>query len=99
MDDCDIGQQNALRRIIHPGEKCPENPLLIGEMPWEGNLICGGTVRKEDDEYRMWYQSYGRGTYTRISISMRRARMGFSGNGLRSDNIPILMGMSKIIFF
>jgi hypothetical protein len=66
VDDGDIAQQNALRRIVHQGEKCPENPLLIGEMPWEGNLICGGTVRKEDDGYRMWYQSYDRGTYINL---------------------------------
>jgi hypothetical protein len=66
VDDGDIAHRNALRRIVHQGEKCPENPLLIGEMPWEGNVICGGTVRKEDDGYRMWYQSYDRGTYINL---------------------------------
>ena len=90
MDDCDIAHKNALRRIVHPGEKCPENPLFIGEMPWEGNLICGGIVRKEDDEYRMWYQSYGRGTYINLyaqsadGLQWKRPALGqypdFDGN-------------------
>ena len=66
VDDGDIAQKKALRKIVHQGEKCPENPLLIGEMPWEANLICGGTVRKESDGYRMWYQSYDKGTYINL---------------------------------
>lgn len=66
IDDGDIVNINALNRIIHRGDKCPENPLLTREMTWEENLICGGTVRKERDNYRMWYQGYGRGTYINL---------------------------------
>ena len=71
VDDGDIAHTNALNRIVHPGRKCPENPLLINETPWEGNVICGGTVRKEGDTYRMWYQSYGRGTYINLYAESR----------------------------
>ncbi|MFH1007261.1 MAG: hypothetical protein V1800_07145 [Candidatus Latescibacterota bacterium] len=66
VDDGEVAQQKGLRRIVHPGVKCPKNPLLVGEMPWEADILCGGTVRKEDDEYRMWYQSYDKGTYINL---------------------------------
>lgn len=62
VDDHDIAQKRNVRRVIHPGRKRPEGPVLTAEMPWEVGVICGGTVRREPPGYRMWYQSWGRGT-------------------------------------
>ena len=56
MDDEDIFYMNGLERIIHTAYKHPDNPLIAADQPWEDNVIMGGTVRKEGDLYRMWYQ-------------------------------------------
>jgi len=66
-DDGDISSTQNLQRVIHPAQKRPENPLLAPDEPWEASLIMGGTVRREaDGTYRMWYQSYGNGTYLHL---------------------------------
>ena len=63
VDDDDVLSAEGVRRVIHPGRKCLDNPLLEHETPIETNLECGGTVRKEGDRYRMWYGGYAvRGT-------------------------------------
>ena len=56
MDDEDIFYMSGLERIIHTAYKHPDNPLIAADQPWEDNVIMGGTVRKEGDLYRMWYQ-------------------------------------------
>lgn len=66
LDDADIAGRQGLRRVIHPGQKHPGNPVLKAEMPWEGQVICGGTVRKEGGTYRMWYQCNRLGTYLNL---------------------------------
>ena len=58
VDDGDITAMQGVERVIHPAEECDANPLVVGDQPWENRLICGGTVRKEGDLYRMWYQSF-----------------------------------------
>jgi hypothetical protein len=66
-DDGDIATMHGLRRVIHPAQKMPDNPVVVPDHPWEERLIMGGTVRLELDRgYRMWYQSYGRGTYLNL---------------------------------
>ena len=67
VNDSDIGSMQGLERIIHPAQKRPENPVLVPDRPWEKSIIMGGTVRREaDGSYRMWYQSYGNGTYINL---------------------------------
>ncbi len=53
------GKQGVAQKI-HAAEKHNDNPVLRPEKHWENTVICGGTVRKEADRYRMWYQSRGR---------------------------------------
>ena len=66
LDDGDIARKRNVRCIIHPGKKRPDGPVLVREAPWEEAVICGGTVHRENEGYRMWYQSYGRGTYLNL---------------------------------
>ena len=66
VDDNDIAEKRNVRRLIHPGHKWGGNPVLVPQAPWEEAVICGGTVRREAGGYRMWYQSYGRGTYINL---------------------------------
>lgn len=66
LDDQQLASQRGLVRVIHPGQKDPNNPVLRAEVSWEEGVICGGTVRCEVGGYRMWYQSYGRGTYLNL---------------------------------
>ena len=66
-DDDDIGTMQGLQRIIHPAQRRLENPVVAPDRPWENSIIMGGTVRLEaDGTYRMWYQSYGNGTYLNL---------------------------------
>ena len=62
IDDHDIATSSGLTRKIHPGKKRPE-PVMPADRPWEHTLLIGGTVRKEGDLYRMWYESYSRATH------------------------------------
>ena len=62
IDDEDIVSMRGVERVIHRADKYEGNPVMSADRPWENNLWLG-TVRKEGGDYRMWYQSYGRGTY------------------------------------
>ena len=57
IDDYHIDRCSGLNRIIHSGEK-RDQPLLTADQPWEAINQMGGTVRKEDSLYRMWYDSW-----------------------------------------
>jgi hypothetical protein len=81
IDDQDLAGTHRVTRVIHPGRKHARNPVLRAEAPWEEAVICGGTVRCEAGGYRMWYQSYGRGTYINLyatstdGVSWHRPRL------------------------
>ena len=61
VDDGDVVAMQGVERVIHPAKKCEDNPVLGGDPPWLRGAIMGGTVRKEGDLYRMWYQGYEQG--------------------------------------
>ena len=61
IDDHDIAASSGLTRVIHPGRKRHE-PVMVADKPWEHLLLIGGTVRKEGDLYRMWYESFSKAT-------------------------------------
>jgi len=66
IDDGDLASRRGIERIIHPAQKHESNPVVVADRPWESLLLLGGTVRKEDGKYRMWYQSYGKGTMVNL---------------------------------
>ena len=55
-----------VERVIHPAQKHKENPVVTADKQWEDELLFGGTVRKEGNRYRMWYQSHGWDTYVNL---------------------------------
>ncbi len=63
IDDEDIVLMRGVERVIHPAHKYEGNPVVSADQAWEEHLILGGTVRIENEGFRMWYQSYGKGTY------------------------------------
>ena len=58
IDDAQIAAANDVERRIHPARKYEGNPVLTSDRDWEGQETTLGTVRKEGDRYRMWYQSF-----------------------------------------
>ena len=62
FDDGDISWKGDVQRVIHPAQKYEGNPVLKAEEEWEGKrAFIGGTVRKEGNAFRMWYQGTGGG--------------------------------------
>ena len=67
VDDGDIVSARGMTRVIHPARKHESNPVVRGDRPWEGHeVLLGGTVRKEGDLYRMWYQCHNNDTYLNL---------------------------------
>lgn len=57
IDDADISSMEGVHRRIHPGLKHEDNPVVTSDNDWEAATILIGTVLREGDRYRMWYQS------------------------------------------
>ncbi len=60
IDDHWIAESHNINSTLHQPEKHPNNPLIIGDVPWEQNPYCFGTViyDEEDSIFKFWYQSY-----------------------------------------
>lgn len=58
IDDAQITSMRDVERRIHPARKYDGNPVVTSDRDWEGSETTLGTVRKEAERYRMWYQSY-----------------------------------------
>ncbi|MCF7709115.1 MAG: hypothetical protein K9N52_09485 [Verrucomicrobia bacterium] len=60
VDDHYIAAKNNVSRNYHPFNKHSDNPLIVGNKPWEdGDIYLYGTVLPSEDGngYRMWYQA------------------------------------------
>ena len=57
IDDTQISSMEGVKRQLHPARKHEGNPLVTSDKDWEAPAILLGTVRKEGNQYRMWYQS------------------------------------------
>ena len=57
IDDAQIRASEGVERRVHPARKHEGNPVVTSDRDWEAPAIVVGTVRKEGDRYRMWYQS------------------------------------------
>jgi hypothetical protein len=58
IDDAQITSSSGIERRIHQARKYAGNPVVTSDCDWEGAETILGTVRKEGERYRMWYQSY-----------------------------------------
>ena len=60
IDDGDINAMDGVTKVIHPADKYEGNPVVEADKEWEGGYVfLGGTVRREETGYRMWYESSG----------------------------------------
>ncbi len=57
VDDAQISLMEGVERRIHPARKHEGNPVVTSDNDWEAAGLLVGTVRKEGEKYRMWYQS------------------------------------------
>lgn len=59
--DATVVEESAnLQRVFHSAVKHPGNPVIRKEHSWEGwGPYLYGTVLKDGDTYRMWYQGVG----------------------------------------
>ncbi|MEN8193647.1 MAG: hypothetical protein ABFS12_12570, partial [Bacteroidota bacterium] len=60
IDDYWIADSSNIKITLHQPEKHPNNPLIEGDVPWEQNPYCFGTVIYDEEEsiFKFWYQSY-----------------------------------------
>lgn len=68
IDDGDVASRIGTIRVIHPAKKYDGNPIVVSDRLWEGKHVHIGTVRKEGDNYRMWYESGRKEPRTRIHM-------------------------------
>ena len=59
LDDEHIAEMRDLERVLHPPQRHPGNPLMVGAKPWEKWMIeaTGRPVLfdEETGAFRMWY--------------------------------------------
>lgn len=62
LDDRIIAGSTDLNRTVHQPTMCADNPVLTYEHAWEYScVILWGSVLfdKEDQKFKMWYQTWG----------------------------------------
>lgn len=69
LDAAVVEEQQGLQRIFHAAKKHPANPVIKRDKPWEGiSAITGpyvyGTVFREGEKLRLWYEVHNRGSHT-----------------------------------
>lgn len=69
LDSTVVESQAGLHRRFHNAEKHKDNPIITADRTWEGtSAIIGpyvyGTVLREGDRLRMWYQLLFEGNHT-----------------------------------
>ncbi|HWB55050.1 MAG TPA: hypothetical protein VG722_12685, partial [Tepidisphaeraceae bacterium] len=58
VDDNVIAQESGFQRVIEKAEKCPLNPIVRPEHPWEKDMVLlyGSVIRDpETGHFTMWY--------------------------------------------
>jgi hypothetical protein len=67
LDDFLVDQMQGVYRRFHHPSRFAENPLVVGDKPWEtprrgvnaGTYLFGGTVMfdEEEQQFKMWYRT------------------------------------------
>ena len=57
VDDYLIARRQDLVRQVHEVHKCPDNPIMVGDRPWEGPGGFHHQVRRDpkSKKFRSWY--------------------------------------------
>jgi hypothetical protein len=59
VDDQDILYRSGTRRVLHPLQRHPANPLLPGrDKPWEAAIAWSSVYRDPAGRYQLWYQAF-----------------------------------------
>jgi hypothetical protein len=58
IDDAQIASSRGVERRIHAARRYHGNPVVTSDRDWEAAEVIVGTVRREAERYRMWYQTY-----------------------------------------
>ena len=54
FDDAQVKDSRGVMRRYHQAEKCPDNPVLVPDQPWERAVGHNhGTVALENGSFRM----------------------------------------------
>ena len=69
----------APRQIHHP-RKHPDNPLVVGDQPWEAGRVSlyGSVAPRPEGGYRMWYNTFGRTLRTDPNTSSHTYRVCYA---------------------
>ncbi len=100
LDASVVEEKEGLERRFHALEKHPANPVLIADRPWEtGKAVSGpylyGTVLKQGDRLRMWYQLINRGNHvgyaeSKNGLHWNKPELGIiEHDGSRRNNLVV----------
>lgn len=69
LDATVVESQSDLTRRYHAAEKHSSKPIIVADRPWEGSSAVSGpyvygTVLRDGDLFRMWYQLLYQGNHT-----------------------------------
>ena len=60
VDDHHVLYRSGTRRVFHPAESNPTNPVIREDQPWEMAIGWTSVFRHaETGKYQLWYQAYG----------------------------------------
>jgi hypothetical protein len=65
LDDTIVEDRWGLTRVLQPPGRFPRNPVLTRDKPWEGDLVHGPRVIRDEamGKFRMWYTCFNRAHY------------------------------------
>jgi hypothetical protein len=95
LDAMVVEQSHGLERVFHALKRYSGNPILVKDRPYEGwGPYLYGTVLRDGDRLRMWYQVVGSEdaavlyAESRDGIHWRKPDLGlFEAEGSRANNI------------
>ncbi|MAE62730.1 MAG: hypothetical protein CMJ18_00535 [Phycisphaeraceae bacterium] len=83
-------EANLARHLCHP-RKHPDNPVLVGEHPWETQYIAACSILPRDGGgYRMWYAGGSKtvGMHADVSLCYAESEDGYAWQRVMSDRHP-----------
>ena len=99
LDGSVIEQQGGVERVFHQLTKHSAEPIIVADQPWEGrSAIIGpyvyGTVRVEDDRFRLWYQLLYQGNHVGYAessdgIRWQKPRLGLVRHEGHDTNLVV----------
>lgn len=100
LDATTVEQSAQLDRVFHAAEKVTDRPVIARDEPWEGvSAITGpyvyGTVFRDGDTLRMWYQFLNQGNHvgyaeSQDGVTWTKPRLGLIRyDGSTANNLVV----------